>query len=172
MKVLRELGVFDQIAPKVSPETRAALEAPHGARLHPGSVLDETYTALAELRGIEAVAQVMYRVTEASLAGIAGPLARVYMTMLGGGPGPLLQRFDTLAAAGASGFRASWQADGAGAGLMRISAAEVTPPVAEYAWRGTLEYLLAFANVDGRVTPLPREHDGLTLVLRVAWQAR
>lgn len=170
--MLRELGVFEQITPKVSEATRRALEAPHGARLHPGSVLDETYVALAELRGIETVAQVMYRVTEASLAGIAGPLARIYMTMLGGGPGPLLQRFDTLAAAGASGFQASWQPDGANAGIMRISAAEVTPPVAEYAWRGTLEYLLAFSNVDGRVTALPREQSGSTLVLRVEWQGR
>jgi hypothetical protein len=94
------------------------------------------------------------------------------MTMMGGGPAPLLERFDMLASAGAAGFKASWAPSGARAGLMRISAPELTPPIAEFAWQGTLQYLLTFASVEGTVTPRPREADGLTLVLEVEWRAK
>lgn len=172
VKVLRGMGVLEQIVARASAESRRVLEDPHCARLHPGSVMDEAFTILSSLLGTEAVAQVMYRATQASLAGIAGPLGRLFMTMMGGGPGPLLQRFDTLASSGTSGFKATWYPTGDHAGRMHITAAEVTPPVAEFAWQGTLQYLLVFASVEGRVTPLPREDGGLTLVLEVAWTPR
>ncbi|MBL8912191.1 MAG: hypothetical protein JNM17_15985 [Archangium sp.] len=167
--VLERMGALLGVLGRVSPGTRVALEYPHHKRFHPGSVLDETMAAVAVLHGAEVVGKVMYSAMEHSLEGIVAPLARVFLAMKGGGCAALLERLELLIGAGAMGFQAKWVAEGNNEGRIVVTTDEALPLEADYSWKGTLQYLLAFSKVDGSVTILPREHGGRACVLRVSW---
>ncbi len=169
IKVLHATGALERVLDRVSPETKAALLEPQSRRYHPGGVLDETFTVLAELHGPEAVERVMALATEASLKGVVGPLARLFMTMMGGGPRPLLERFETLISGGTQGFTARWEPTGECEGTLVIGSDDVLPPIADHAWKGAVEYLLAFAEVKGAVAITERAPASRVLRLAVKW---
>ena len=169
VKVLRASDLLEPVRARVTPEIRAVLDDPHRDRVHPGHVLDDTLSAVLELRDARTVEQVMYRATEQSLSGIAGPLAHIYMTAVGGGPRALLQRFETLVSAGGQGFRVAWKETAQKSGSLTITTDTAPPPVADHSWKGTVEFLLTFASVTGTVTILPRENSGHDVRLDVAW---
>ncbi|MFT3710262.1 MAG: hypothetical protein QM817_21755 [Archangium sp.] len=169
--VLERMGALRPVLEHVSPDSRISLEYPHHRRYHPGTVLDETMAAVARLHGADAVGKVMYSAMETTLEGVVAPLARVFMAMNGGGPGALLERLEVLIGAGAMGFRVSWQPDQQNgcAGRAVFTTDSMLPNEADYSWKGTLEYLLAFSKVQGVVTICPREQGGRACVLRVSW---
>lgn len=169
--VLERMGALIPVLDRVSSDCRVALEYPHHRRFHPGTVLDETLSAVALLHGADAVGALMFSAMQHSLESIVAPLARVFLAMKGGGPQALLERFELLIGAGAMGFQAAWHAEGANVGRIVITTDAALPLEADYAWKGTLQYLLVFSKVDGGVTILPREHDGRACVLRVSWAA-
>lgn len=170
--VLERMGSLRPILERVSADSRVALEYPHHRRFHPGTVLDETMAAVAHLHGADAVGKIMYSAMESSLEGIVAPLARVFMAMSGGGPIALLERLEVLIGAGAMGFDVTWHPEGKQHGRVVFTTDAVLPSEAEYSWKGTLEYLLAFARVDGKVAILPREREGRDCVLAVSWLPR
>ncbi len=167
--VLKAMGKLEPVLAQLSPETRAALADPLATKYHPGHVIDDTMTAVGALYGVEAAEQVMFRTMESSLAGIVGPLARIYMTVVGNGPMALLARFDTLVSAGGQGFSCRWTEQTPTSGQLSISTELVTPPIADHSWKGTVEFVLAFAGVQGQVTILPRHAEGREVWLAVAW---
>jgi hypothetical protein len=168
--VLERMGALTPVLQRVSPESRVALEYPHHKRFHPGTVLDETMAAVATMHGAEAVGSLMYSAMESTLDGIIAPLARVFMSISGGGPRALLERLEVLIGAGASGFTVSWKPERDSEGRVVITTGDALPLEADYTWKGTLQYLLAFAKVDGEVTILPREREGRDCVLHVKWR--
>ncbi|MFO0598608.1 MAG: hypothetical protein U0228_25095 [Myxococcaceae bacterium] len=168
-KALEAHGYLLEVREAVGPETRVALEEPLAQRFHEGRVLDETLAVVARLHGRKAVTQVMYAASENTLRGVVAPLAKVLMSFAGGGPTPLLARFDALIAAGARGFVSRWEAVSATHGRLMISTVDVLPPEADYAWKGTVQYLLAFCEVEGVVTINSRQNGGRELCLDVTW---
>jgi uncharacterized protein (TIGR02265 family) len=169
VRVLKSMGRLDAVLERLSPETRAALAAPMEQKFHPGHVIDDTMAAVGALFGETATEQVMYRTMESALSGIAGPLARIYLTITGGGPRALLTRFETLVSAGGQGFKTRWVEQSPTSGRLVISTELVTPSIADHSWKGTVEYVLAFAGVQGSVTILPREAEGRDVCLAVQW---
>ena len=169
VEVLLALGWLGQVLAQVGVATRSVLENPHAANYHPGSVLDETLTAVAALHGFTAAEQVMTEATRRALTGIIGPLAKLLMTLSGGGPRVLLERFETLASGAGRGFKAKWLASSPTEGELVVSTELVTPEVSNHAWKGTAAYLLTFAGVEGTVTILPRGNEGRDVRLGVKW---
>lgn len=170
-QALEASGVLLRVLEKMSPDARVALEDPTARKLHPGAVLDETMACVASLLGPRGVEKVMFSATERTLAGVVEPLARVFMALSPDGPSALLSRFDTLISAGASGFSARWQQTGQRAGRLVISTLGVLPMESEHSWKGTVEFLLVWARVHGRVEILPREAGGRDVCLGVTWDA-
>jgi hypothetical protein len=171
-EALAHLGVLAPVLKSVPPEVRESLQYPHHRRYHPGTVLDETLAAIARLHGPEMVTKVMYAAIENTLVGVVAPLARIFLSLSGGGPRVLLERFELLIDSGARGFQTRWEATGDTAGRLVISTEAATPPEADFSWKGTLEFLLQFAQVEGAVTILPREREGRDCCLRVEWRRR
>jgi Protein of unknown function (DUF2378) len=169
VRVLRSMGSLDAVLERLSPETRAVLAAPMAQTFHPGHVLDDTMTAVGALYGEAVVEQVMFRTMESALSGIAGPLARIYLTITGGSPRALLARFETLVSAGGQGFRARWVEQSPTSGRLVISTELPALPITDHSWKGTVAYVLAFAGVQGTVTILPREAEGRDVCLAVQW---
>jgi hypothetical protein len=169
IKALRARGLYDQVLARVSEPTRLALGNVVDQRYHPGTVLDETLGLVAELSGVTAVEEVMATVSRDSLAGIAGPLAKLFMTMAGGGPRPVLERFDTLISSSTRGFSSAWTQRDATSGSLTITTDVVTGAIAEHSWKGSLEYVLTFAGVKGTVTILPRTDQGRALHFELSW---
>lgn len=167
--MLRARGLYDRVLERVSAPTKQALQNVVDVRYHPGTVLDEVLTQVSELADVVAVEEVMATVTEDSLKGIAGPLAKLFMTMAGGGPTPVLEHFDTLVSSSARGFTTTWAQTGPTSGLLTIATDVATAAIAEHSWKGPLEYVLRFANAKGQVKILPRAEQGRALRFEINW---
>jgi hypothetical protein len=170
IKELKRRGLYEQVRAGVSDSTREVLDHVVERAYHPGTALDETLHVLQGLRGAEVVEEVMYEVTRGSFTGVVGPLAKLFLTVAGNGPQTLLARFQMLAGAGVRGYTCAWTQTGPTSGVLSITGERVVPGSAEHIWKGTVSYLLAFAEVKGEVKILPRRDEGHTVVLEVSWR--
>jgi hypothetical protein len=169
VEVIKKLGWYDAVRARVEDDVKAVLDDPNTSRYHPGAMFDRTMTAVFELHGPQGAEQVMHGATEGSLRGVIGPLAKMFMTLSGGGPLPLLERFETLISGGGRGFEAKWSPSEPKAGELIITTETATPPASDFAWKGTLTYLLTFAGVTGKVEIMPRQHKGRSVRLMIRW---
>lgn len=169
VKALKARSWHDEVIARLTPSTREILEQPMSAKFHRGSALDEVYDVLGALHGPEAVESLLYDSTRDSMSGIAGPLAKLFLTTIGGTPRTLFSRFDTLMSSGTRGFISHWEDTGPKSGRLSISTENPAPAMGDWAWRGLLRYLLEFAGAKGSITALPRTNELRSAHFDVTW---
>lgn len=169
VKALKAHGWLAKVRGAVSPSTAAILDDPLSAKFQPGTALDEVYEVLAALESPQAIETVLYESTRDSMAGIFGPLAKLFLTTIGATPRTLLSRFDTLLSSGTRGFEVKWEDTGEKSGRLTISTEKPAGVVGDHAWKGVLQFLLEFARSSGTITVQPRTNAGRSAHFDVTW---
>ena len=168
-RALLELGWLDQVKAEASAPAKEALDAPEGAKFHPGPAMNEVVDVVARLHGLEGAERFMRSVTANSMEGIVAPLARVYRALKGDSPRVLLAQLDSLLKVAARGLKAAWLEESERAGVLSIVYPEPTSLPVGYAWRGVVQHLLVFCEANGGVEVIDFGEGGRTVRLRVKW---
>lgn len=171
VKALKARGWYETVVAKLTPSTREILEQPMSASFHPGTALDEVYDVLGAVQNPEAVETLLYDSTRDSMAGIAGPLAKLFLITIGATPRTLFSRFETLLSSGTRGFVSKWEDTGPKSGRLTISTEHPAPLIGDHAWKGLLRFLFDFAGAkNARITALPRTNERRSAHFDLAWE--
>ena len=171
VKTLKAHGWLEGVRAKLNSKALHALDDPMSSKFHDGRYLDEVYDVLAANEGPDAVDTLLYESTRDSMSGIAGPLAKLFLTTIGATPRTLFSRFETLLSSGTRGFHVGWEDTGPRSGRLSISTQNPAPLVGDYAWRGVIRYLFEFAGAKGAKTvTLPRLDENRTARFDLSWE--
>lgn len=158
-KALTAEGLFDQVAPKLSPATLAALRSPHEKRWHPGATAVETWGVIIDAAGRERYEAIFLKLTKDSFGPIVKPLLKVVLALGGSTPASIFSRLDDTIKVAMRHVKAQWTPSGKTGGTIVFEYPCPMPrtDVVEYGWRGALRFAdeltgkpLAFAPMERR----------------------
>lgn len=142
VKALQADGSAAKVLERVSAQTRAVLEMPHGQRWHPGAIAVETWGAIIDTSGAPKLEALNLALTRQSFGPIIRPLVKVALALGGSSPATVLARLDDAIKVATRNVHAKWVPQGAQAGSITF---EYPGPmrrtdVVEFGWRGAMRF--------------------------------
>lgn len=169
-KALEEVGLFDAVAAKLSPSTKAVLENPFVAKIHPLSVFRELADTTYQVGGAERYEQHAYVMARLAFGKILTPMFKVALALTGRTPATLMSRVPDSVGQAFRGVTATWEPKGSNGGTLNVVYPIEVPPSAEYAWRGTLRFLFTLLeNTLTKIDQFKRDDTGTRLFIDVSW---
>ncbi len=169
-KALKEVGLFDAVAAKLSPATKAVLENPFISKTHPLSLFRELADTTYEVGGAERYEHHAYVMTREALGKILLPMFKVALALTGRTPATLMARVPDSVGQALRGVTATWEPKSPRNGTLNVVYPIEVPPSAEYAWRGTLRFLFTLLeNTPTRIDRFTRDETGTRLGIDVSW---
>lgn len=142
VKALQADGSSAKVLERVSAQTRAVLEMPHGQRWHPGAIAVETWGAIIDTSGAPKLEALNLALTRQSFGPIIRPLVKVALALGGSSPATVLARLDDAIKVATRNVHATWTSQGAQNGSITFEypRAMVRTDVIEFGWRGAMRF--------------------------------
>jgi hypothetical protein len=151
----RALEIYDQVAARVHPSTRALMGSPPPASVWiDASITEDVLRAVEAVRGRAALRDFSRRGLLASTAPLLRPMVEPLLRLFGTSPATLFARAELLTATTSRGVAFAYAPGGARAGAMVVSFPEraEAPLHTLFAFAGTLEVVFSWCGVEGKVS--------------------
>lgn len=136
-KALEATGKRAEVYALISAEARAAHQAPHTARWHPGRFAVEAWMAIIKVGGKALLEEMNYSLTRKSFGPIVSPLVKIGLTLSGSSPASIFARLGDLTSVALKGVTFEWKPSGPQGGSQTITYPSAIPADAvEPGWRG------------------------------------
>lgn len=169
-KALVELGLYEAVTAKLPARTVEVLNNPFSARTHPLEIFRDLVDTTFEVAGVERYQRHAYVMARESLGKILTPMFKVALALTGRTPATLMSRVPQSVSQALRGVDAQWVPEGPQGGTLRIQYPISVPASAEFAWRGTLQFL--FELLEGTpttITKVTQEDENRRLLIVVKW---